>query len=279
MDPRPRGVQTTVSLARIMPNLASRSMKPLGVADRRPAAGGRGRRRASTADHHAVHHLEPVPQGITPLSRTPVAGAAGTRPAGARGRPAHATVRLNGQPLGTVAVDHTDWRDHAFTVLALLASGTTLEIVFDNDAAAGGEDRNLFIASVGQGNTRFQPGPLQSVYDRGAGALAFDGREVSAGRAAICPGMYASPGLKAMPRWPPTRACSASRPPGCCCRPASAPCPARSSSSPSPDCPPRIDRQAGPAGLGRLRRRGPGPLRPRSEHRRAARNTTRVLKR
>jgi len=122
-----------------------------------------------------------VPQGITLLSRTPQL-VLRVRGSLVRGVGPRMTVRLNGQPLGTVAVDHTDWRDHAFTVPALLASGTTLEIVFDNDAAAGGEDRNLFIASVGQGSTRFQPGPLQSVYDRGAGALAFDGREVSAGR-------------------------------------------------------------------------------------------------
>ena len=78
-----------------------------------------------------------VPQGITLLSRTPQL-VLRVRGSLVRGVGPRMTVRLNGQPLGTVAVDHTDWRDHAFTVPALLASGTTLEIVFDNDAAAGG---------------------------------------------------------------------------------------------------------------------------------------------
>ena len=144
----------------------------LGVA----AAGGRAQQITTLSTTSNL-----VPQGITLLSRTPQL-VLRVRGSLVRGVGPRMTVRLNGQPLGTVAVDHTDWRDHAFTVPALLASGSTLEVVFDNDAAAGGEDRNLFIASVGQGNTRFQPGPLQSVYDRGAGALAFDGREVSAGR-------------------------------------------------------------------------------------------------
>ncbi|MFM2346445.1 MAG: hypothetical protein RL654_1198 [Pseudomonadota bacterium] len=122
-----------------------------------------------------------VPQGVMLLSRTAPLMLR-VRGSLVRGVGPRMTVRLNGKPLGTVAVDHADWRDHAFVVPSTLAGGATLEIVFDNDAAAGSEDRNLFIASVAQGTTRFQPGPLQSVYDRGAGALAFDGKEVSAGR-------------------------------------------------------------------------------------------------
>ncbi len=95
-----------------------------------------------------------VPQGVTLLSRTaPLV--LRVRGSLVRGVGPRMTVRLNGQPLGTVAVDHTDWRDHAFTVPALLASGTTLEIVFDNDAAAAGDVTTVpykqIIIAMGEG--------------------------------------------------------------------------------------------------------------------------------
>ena len=169
MDPRPcSGGSDDPTLC---PNHAEPSIavqgKPSCAADRRPAAGGRGRRRASTADHHAVHHPNLVPQGIIAAVAHAAVWCCGYA-CWCAGRPAHDGC-LNGQPLGTVAVDHTDWRDHAFTVPALLASGTTLEIVFDNDAAAAA--RTAISSSPGRPgqHLRFQPGPLQSVYDRGAG--------------------------------------------------------------------------------------------------------------
>ena len=83
-------------------------------------------------------------------------------------------VLVNGVEVGSVEVRSTEPADHQFTVPAMLP-GTKVDLVYSNDAAIDGADRNLYITNLQAGNTVLLPNAPGSVYDRGLGSAAFDG--------------------------------------------------------------------------------------------------------
>lgn len=86
-------------------------------------------------------------------------------------------LRVNGDVIGTVQVNSTTYTDYSFAAKGL-AGGSIVEVVFSNDAAINGADRNLHVAYVASGNrvvVAYKPG---NVIDRGSGAAAFDGKDL-----------------------------------------------------------------------------------------------------
>lgn len=93
-------------------------------------------------------------------------------------------VRIDGSVIGTVQVTNSDFGDYNFTA-PTLAAGAKVDIVFTNDAVINGQDRNLYLAYVAQGAQLLMPTAGNSLYDRGAGAKAFDGLDVIAGQSTM----------------------------------------------------------------------------------------------
>ena len=90
-------------------------------------------------------------------------------------------VRLNGELIGIVEVRSTEPQDYVFQV-PKLAPGAKIEVVFTNDAAAGAEDRNLFVRYVSDGTTFIAANQPGVQYDGGEGEAAFDGIYVIPGQ-------------------------------------------------------------------------------------------------
>jgi len=90
-------------------------------------------------------------------------------------------IRVAGQVVATIEVKATAFTDYSFDV-SPVPPGTLVDIVFTNDAAINGQQRDLFVAYVGQGTTVALPRTVLAVYDRGSGAKAFDGLDVIAGQ-------------------------------------------------------------------------------------------------
>ena len=93
-------------------------------------------------------------------------------------------VRINQNVIGTVEVKNTAWADFHFSAPALVA-GDKVDVVFTNDAAAGGVDRNLHIASVSDGTTVVLPSTVGALIDRGKDSAAFDGRDLISGHSTL----------------------------------------------------------------------------------------------
>ena len=93
-------------------------------------------------------------------------------------------VRLNGVSLGKTTVGSAAPTDYVFSASGL-AAGAKVDVVFSNDAAVGGQDRNLYVMTIGDGITTVLPTLPGAVIDRGAGAKAFDGLDVVAGQSGI----------------------------------------------------------------------------------------------
>jgi uncharacterized protein (DUF1800 family) len=83
-------------------------------------------------------------------------------------------VRVNQTVVGTVEVKNTAWENFSFST-PTLRSGDKVDLVFTNDTAGSGGDRNLYIASLGDGATVVLPSTVGAVIDRGSGDAAFDG--------------------------------------------------------------------------------------------------------
>ncbi len=90
-------------------------------------------------------------------------------------------VRVDGAVVGKVEVRSTTMRDYSFTAGALKA-GIKVDVVFTNDGVIDGQDRNLYVAYLSDGISTLMHNVAGSVYDRGPGAKAFDGLDVSAGQ-------------------------------------------------------------------------------------------------
>lgn len=94
-------------------------------------------------------------------------------------------VRVAGTVIGSVEVRNVDeWREYTFPAAAL-RPGVAVDIVFDNDAASGGTDRNLFVGALTDGATIVLPGTPIVRLDQGGGAQAFDGVNVVPGRSEL----------------------------------------------------------------------------------------------
>lgn len=91
--------------------------------------------------------------------------------------------------VGTAEVRATTYADFDFPAPAMQA-GTKVEVVYTNDGDAGvagaaGGDRNLYIDYLVSGTTYLRPNSSGVVYDRGAGASAFDNRDLLAGMSSM----------------------------------------------------------------------------------------------
>jgi uncharacterized protein (DUF1800 family) len=130
--------------------------------------------------------LAAVSRSASPLSTTPATGLT-VRAKGSLfgGVGPTMVVRVNQQVIGTVEVQNTTaWADFRFSAPALVA-GDKVDVVFTNDTAAGGVDRNLYIASVSDGATVVLPSTVGAVIDRGTGSAAFDGKDLLSGHSTL----------------------------------------------------------------------------------------------
>ena len=93
-------------------------------------------------------------------------------------------VRVNQNVIGTVEVSNTAWADFQFSTPALVA-GDKVDVVFTNDAASASADRNLYIASVGDGTTVVLPSTVGARIDRGRDSAAFDGKDLISGHSTL----------------------------------------------------------------------------------------------
>jgi uncharacterized protein (DUF1800 family) len=103
----------------------------------------------------------------------------------AAGVGAQMQVRLDGELLGTVDVDSITATDYSFTPAAPLAAGARIDLSFTNDANVNGEDRNLHVLYVSDGERFLLPNTPAATLDRGIGAAAFDGVNTAPGQSAI----------------------------------------------------------------------------------------------
>lgn len=91
-------------------------------------------------------------------------------------------VRVGGVTIGTVEVRATAYTDHVFPLANAVAPGSRIDVVFTNDGSSGGTDRNLYVESVRVNGATLKPTDAGATVDVGAGAAAFDGIDVIAGR-------------------------------------------------------------------------------------------------
>ena len=95
----------------------------------------------------------------------------------AGGQGPNVEIRRNGSLIGTATVFSTTLQDYSFPDVVLLP-GDKIDVVFNNDATIGDEDRNLYISSLTSGSTVMRPGDAGNFIDIGEGAAAFDGIEL-----------------------------------------------------------------------------------------------------
>lgn len=104
-------------------------------------------------------------------------------------------VRVNGTVVRTLQINNTSAQTFSVQV-PTLAAGTQVDVVFTNDAAANGEDRNLFVDYLSSGGTTLLPSAPTALIDKGKGAAAFDGVDTRPGQN----GIYWNAALRL--RWP-----------------------------------------------------------------------------
>lgn len=98
----------------------------------------------------------------------------------AAGRGPVMEVRLDGRELAKVEVANTRYADYTFNLPDDLPAQSSLDLVFANDLAAGGEDRNLYVESIkARGVEQTSTGP-GVIYDKSYGYAT--GADVVAGR-------------------------------------------------------------------------------------------------
>ncbi|MEO8037739.1 MAG: carbohydrate-binding domain-containing protein [Betaproteobacteria bacterium] len=96
-------------------------------------------------------------------------------------------LRVDGTTTEFFDVDPSDFRDYEIKVAADVGRMHRIDVAFINDAyfPARGEDRNLFVESVSFAGAVLRSSDAGVEYDRGAGALAYDGFDVLQGQRAM----------------------------------------------------------------------------------------------
>lgn len=96
----------------------------------------------------------------------------------AAGKGAHYTLLVDGKAVGEATVASTAWSTQSFAVKVAPDQAHKVQVRFDNDLYANGEDRNLHVSQIAvNGKAVAATGPLAS-FDRGA----LDGKDTMAGR-------------------------------------------------------------------------------------------------
>ncbi|MCX2865291.1 DUF1800 family protein, partial [Paucibacter sp. PLA-PC-4] len=100
-------------------------------------------------------------------------------------------LRVDGVIVGTVEVRSSTPADYRFAV-PRLSAGSRIDLVYTNDAAVSGVDRNLFVQYLRTSNSTLVPFASNVVFDSGTGEAAVDGSGTSASNG----GMYANGALR-----------------------------------------------------------------------------------
>ncbi|CAO3459365.1 carbohydrate-binding domain-containing protein [Azospirillum largimobile] len=108
---------------------------------------------------------------------TILVNAKGTAAAGVN---AHFTLLVDGQAVGSATVGSAA-KTHAFTTSVSADSAHKVQIQYDNDGFAGGQDRNLFVNSVSVNGHGYAATDAAVTYDKGA----LDGRDVVKGQSGM----------------------------------------------------------------------------------------------
>lgn len=91
-------------------------------------------------------------------------------------------LRVDGAVQGDVEVRTTSAQDYTFNLSSSVPKNAKIEVVFYNDAYGNGQDRNLYVDSINLDGRVIASNAAGVVYDRGAGAQAFDNIDVIRGR-------------------------------------------------------------------------------------------------
>ncbi|MBY6266441.1 hypothetical protein EI613_31760 (plasmid) [Azospirillum sp. 412522] len=108
---------------------------------------------------------------------TILVNAKGTAAAGVN---AHFTLLVDGHAVGSATVG-TAAKNYAFTATVSADSAHTVQVQYDNDGFAGGQDRNLFVGSVSVNGHSYAATDAAVTYDKGA----LDGRDVVKGQSGM----------------------------------------------------------------------------------------------
>ncbi|PGH59406.1 hypothetical protein CRT60_01490 [Azospirillum palustre] len=103
--------------------------------------------------------------------------AKGTAAAGVN---AHFTLLVDGHAVGSATVGAAA-KNYAFTATVSADSAHTVQIQYDNDGFAGGQDRNLFVNSVSVNGHSYAATDAAVTYDKGA----LDGHDVVKGQSGM----------------------------------------------------------------------------------------------
>jgi uncharacterized protein (DUF1800 family) len=136
--------------------------------------------------------LRPTDAGVQASASTPLQGAwpqpnltdtltLRARASLAGGVGAIMQLHVDGVIVGSTEVRSTDFADYSFATFPM-QPGRKVDVVYTNDATVNGVDRNLYLAYLVAGTTYLLPNASGNTYDRGAGAAAFDGKDVIAGQ-------------------------------------------------------------------------------------------------
>ena len=93
---------------------------------------------------------------------------------------ANVVLRVNGQVVGTQTVDSITEQNYVFNA-PTLKGNDKIDVVFTNDAAIGGANRDLFIRSVKTSLYTLTPADAGAIIDKGEGSAAFDGLDLESG--------------------------------------------------------------------------------------------------
>ena len=89
-------------------------------------------------------------------------------------------LRVDGKVVASAEVRAANYQNYSFNV-PTIAPGAKVDVVFNVDLVANGNDRNLFVESVTINGTTVAANATGVTFDRGAGAKAFDGQDVLPG--------------------------------------------------------------------------------------------------
>lgn len=124
---------------------------------------------------------DPTPSPGTGAPATATAAilvnAKGTAAAGVN---AHFTLLVDGHAVGSATVGAAA-KNYAFTATVSADSAHTVQIQYDNDGFAGGQDRNLFVNSVSVNGHSYAATDAAVTYDKGA----LDGHDVVKGQSGM----------------------------------------------------------------------------------------------
>ncbi len=90
-------------------------------------------------------------------------------------------IRVNGLLVATTEVRSATLQDYSYSVVGL-GAGSAVDVVYTNDAVAGGVDRNLWVNSITVGGVSYASTSSGVVFDRGSGSAAFDGVDTIPGQ-------------------------------------------------------------------------------------------------